>query len=696
MTSIIISLLCIYFISKVYETIAGKKPQFNIDSDKILKSLALESGVWSFLIPITSALIFLYNVLASIIWMISVFVNFILFLVKWIWTEVIIAGFYLVFKIIWHYFIFWPWNLFINSFMSIKPSLKWKNLKISFFGLSYAFLIIFLGNFLVSHFEWNSIIRHFFNLFSIIPIGIAIYKITKPEGATKNSNYLINLLYLIGVFSGVILLEVFILYVGSLSTNYSYALSSLFVGGSIIGSGILIFNSILLIFTLSALPSFSHAYVGSRKTFLIEFGKHLIHKWPQYILAMPCMVLPIIIASIAPYFLGHGAAFVSKNITSQVYSQRINTIESELKSSSDYLTWMDYHKISDDSMTNLMKLDKIQLGKIIEHKTIKNNMDCLNNFYDKHSNYLTATPIFLLYKGYEMYQTNLNGLIKMNPYSSISTKENQKDTSSITKTIINLKVRIAENDKNIEEANAKLKAVCDTTRQIVSSEVENIAQIDSATSISTTENYDVCEVERDMYKKSIENYTNEKAQNVLSKKRAEIILAHFNSLNNQMTVSTNALKTSGIVGYIIISVWLCFLMAFTLAAALSLYAIINNRIFNNIDENKKWFIVQEIETANQSNPNQPFLGLGVVFLIVAFSLMGVNQFISKVISKMTIEVPFNADSKGIVAPDSISVNNVITSEIVLDSISSVSESEILSDTNIIVKYENNDETTITE
>lgn len=672
MTTIIISLLCLYFISKAYETISGKKAQFNLDADKIIKSLVIESGVWSFLIPITSAIIFLYNMMASIVWIISVCINFILFIAKWIWNEIVIAGFYLVFKIIWHYLVMWPWNLFLLSFSSIKTSFTWRNLKISFLGLSFSFLLIFFGNLMVSHFEWNALIKHFFNLLSIIPIGIAIYNITKKDEGLGNANYLYNLLYIIGILFLVLGLEFIILYVGSLTTNYSYVLSSVFLGGSIIGSSVLIFNAALLIFAVSALPSFSHTFAGPRKTLLRAFGHHLMHKWPQYILAIPCMILPIVIVSIAPYFLSHGAAFVSKNLTSASYSQRVENIEKEIKGGADYSAWMDYKTISDDSLTKLMNLDKSLLEKNIELKTVKNNSDYLNEFYEKHSNYLTAIPIFVLYKGYDLYQSKVNDVINTDQYASIAIQKNQKDTSDIIKKIGGLKERIALNEEAIAEANKNLNAVCDTSSAAAVAEV--IPVMEDTTSTPVVASYDACEAQRAIYRKSIEDYSEEKKQNTLSKNRAELILTHFNVLNAQMIASDNSQKTSALLGFSIISIWLCLLMAFTLAAALSLFAVINHSIFNLNDGDKKWFIVQEVEAANKLNQNQPFLALAILIALIALTLAGINQTFNKVYSAIYVEFNLNEDSNKSDLVDSLSVNQSDSPAVMIDSINTVIES----------------------
>ena len=123
---------------------------------------------------------------------------------------------------------------------------------------------------------------------SLIPIGVGIAHViyatksmdaaSQKESRTKFVKHLVTLLAVFGIFFAV---EFALIYVGTF-TGFSHFFSAVFASGTLLGSFFLIFNGGLLVFCLSALPSYSLDFNGSNKELLgiyIDFTKNDFSVW---------------------------------------------------------------------------------------------------------------------------------------------------------------------------------------------------------------------------------------------------------------------------------------------------------------------------------------------------------------------------------------------------------------------------------
>jgi hypothetical protein len=172
-TLLILSIIFLfYLLGIVYSTITGKKPGNTISVNEINNSTTGKGNGWAILTPIAGLLALAYNFFITSFWAISVLIHFIASILKWIWNEVIIAGGYFIFKIIWHYCVKWPWKVFLLAFNKIRDAAKWKYFLIGSISISTSLFITFFGKFLVQTFEWWNGLNVIAGILAIIPIGV--------------------------------------------------------------------------------------------------------------------------------------------------------------------------------------------------------------------------------------------------------------------------------------------------------------------------------------------------------------------------------------------------------------------------------------------------------------------------------------------------------------------------------------------
>ena len=613
----------------------------------ILSSSITKSPSWHLPILIIGYLMsFIINLacysIYTIIFGLSKFTEFIKWIwifIKWIWTEVIIAGGFLLLKVLYHYLLVWPWNIFKLAFESIRPAANFANYKVAVYGLFLSFFISFFGKFLVNSFQLSNYYETIFTLFSILPIGIAISSIinslngNSDKKAEHRNKYIKHASILIILFCALYLVEGIIINISA----HSFIFSSIMAGGSLLGSAFIILNAALLIFVLSALPSFSSNYEGDNKGLLKAFGSYLLHKWPQYLLALPAIILPAILVSIAPYFLTKGLSVVSQSVSDKTYDKKINALQTIVDSSetADYKSWANIDSfskliISDDSLAKLIVIDNAFLDNENQLKALIINNEYLHKFYNEFSDSIGATPFILLKKGYNKYNEINKLLIKFEPADLTKLVNDtisvinarviaELDTTNLIANKLQINKNIENEDLKITSLLMKLKQVCITPSK------EEKASVNKSSNEPELKKgpEDKCEIQRAELNTQINSskgnksiLVNSLADNKLQLARSSKIINHLNSkiqkINNNFICKKGEIKWS----YLIVSIWLCLLLALAFGLALSLFAHLNHAIYNISSPDNKWMALAEIEKAKSINPNQPLLGLSILTIII--------------------------------------------------------------------------------
>ena len=128
-------ILALYLLGLLYTALSGKSNPTQLSISELNDSIKKMSGAWWFMIPVVGLFAFIYNIVATALWFLFVVLQFLLHLCKWVWNEVVIAAGYMLFKIVWHYFVKWPWKVLLSAFGAIRPSFTFSNFKIRYFQI---------------------------------------------------------------------------------------------------------------------------------------------------------------------------------------------------------------------------------------------------------------------------------------------------------------------------------------------------------------------------------------------------------------------------------------------------------------------------------------------------------------------------------------------------------------------------------
>ena len=638
LTSILSFLVILFITAKLYSGIKNETPGNLIELKDINESIRKLSNVWWFLIPIFSFLAIFYNLGVTGVWLLLIVLGWFVKLFKWIWTEIVIAAGWRLIRICFHYFILWPWRIFKAAFEALRPAANRSNYIVAIIGLFLSFLLVFLGKFLNEECHLPYYLRHICTLISILPLGISIstiiYSINTPVAGRPLRTYLKHCSLLILLFLGLFLIEGVLIYLGSY-TPYKYLLSSIAVAGSLIGSGLIIFNAALLIFILSALPSFSLHYNGNDR-FFKAFGSHLFHKWTQYLLVIPAFVIPAVLICIIPYFITRGISFVSERTTDKVYQYRIEKLNEKISSQgkiADYKNWMDVEKVSDSLFTQLKQNDYANREDRLELAALENNRGYLSQFYSKYSSPIGAAPVGILGKAYQFYGREHERMVNTQAYQIAQTDsttyvENREaikeNSAKQEQDILSLESQIKTSEEKIAALNEQLASVCVPA----SPPAETPKAEKESPVIPENVPVDNCDVIRENLRAQINSESQakadfEKAESTkkLGIARNKAIMEHVYQLKErEITLKSNEL-ISAKCGYLFITIWLSFLLAVAFGLGLSLFAHLNHAVFNMNDVERKWMVISEIEKANSVNPNQPLLGLTLLPLLLFVLLL---------------------------------------------------------------------------
>jgi len=643
--NLILGILGLYAISRLYSSVTGKTPSSRFNLSELKEAFQKNSGVWWFMVPISGILILFFEAVVSVLWFLgeilhlaTALVKLIITIVKWIYSEVILGGFYFLWKLIWHYFICIPWNWFREAFRLLGDASKWSSYKIATIGIFASLLVAFIGRYINSfmggdHIALQGFIEQATTLLSIIPIGMAASMIAfnrKNGNATwkaQGMNYakiaaaiLVPMIALVGI-------EYLLINVGS-RTSFQFSLSTLLAGGSLFASLLILINSILIIFIISALPSFANAYAGDLKGVYRAFLTHLYYGWFSYLLAIPAIIIPAFILSIIPGLVTQGMTYFTQKATDYVYEQRIESITKDAKESIvPYSEWCNVDSISNDSLNKLMEADMRLLSIRVDLNGAGRGRAYLDSSYSSFSNRNGAVTVGLLAFMYSSYGDMINENLKAKPMNTdadsdssfaLLAKDFKTEVSEMDSTVL-------RNNKSIASWQSERAAVCTGNAPIIEVPAAPLPQepaiIEQAAPIVDVP-ADPCDAERQRIDGILENLQTENNKINQLKVRKEAVIAHLTKMQDDANGMVGSEKVAKHLGYFFMSIWMCALAAIALGFVLSIFAHINNVVYESVD-NSDWLITKQIRDAHAENKNQPLLGLLLTFVssLMIFGLL---------------------------------------------------------------------------
>jgi hypothetical protein len=441
--------------------------------------------------------------------------------------------------------------------------------------------------------------------------GNATWKEQGMNYAKIAAAILIPMIVLIGI-------EYLLINVGS-RTSFQFSLSTLLAGGSLFASFLILINSILIIFVISALPSFANAYSGDLKGVYRAFLSHLYYGWVSYLLAIPAIIIPAFILSIIPGLVTQGMTYFTQKATDYVYEQRIASITEEAKESMvPYADWCNVDSISNDSLNKLMEADMRLLSVRVALNGVGRGQAYLDSSYSSFANRNGAVTVGLLAYMYNSYSDMISENLKAQPMNTEADSD-----SSFTLLAKEYKGEVAEmdssiirNNKSIASWQAEKAAVCTGSAPIIEEPVAPLPQeqvvIQEPAPIMDIP-ADQCDAERQRIDGILADIQAENDKMNQMKARKEAVITHLNKMQedaNGMVGNENLAKH---LGYFFMSIWMCALAAIAMGFVLSIYSHLNSVVYDSVDHSD-WLITTQIRDAHTANKNQPLLGLLLTFV----------------------------------------------------------------------------------
>jgi len=612
--ALIVNGALLYFISLGYATLIGAKRPDGLKQKDLQGSFKEGSVFWMLLTPIIALMVLLYNVGQTIVWFVGDLggriANFLVTLVLWVWKEVVLAGGYLLWRLFWHYVVLWPWRLLTMAFGLMKASFNWAHYRTASLGILGAAVLVYLGNTLTYQLGWWEGLSTLFVVLSLFPLGGALARISndlrkksKHDAAGAQKRYWTVLGYTAGYFVALLAIQALIISAG-MQTSFSFALSSLLMGGSLLASAFLILNGALLIFVLSALPNFALDYDGDHKGLLKAFGSYLWQTWARYGLGFYAWLVPAAIVSLVPTLLTEGISSVSGQFANYLYSDRVEDMEKSLKEGSDanYADWMNREAIGDDSLALLMSKDAARAAKKDALALTQANSSHLQEAYNTHASNFGATPLGACLGLFDWYGSSMRDMDKAPDYDSSSAATGQVDTADAAAAIAGSQQAISNWEIEIARRNEYKELIC-----VGPAEQEDAANEDESEEIAAVDQVE--ETDCDRATASVQEAEKEMANSQAQLARNEAIKSHIDALNAASAKASASALSSGKWANFFSGLWIIVLVALSLGMAVSLYAHFNTAIYGMKDDKSGWYVTEEIQAAHKANPNQPLLGL---------------------------------------------------------------------------------------
>lgn len=590
-----------YLLSRIYSSIFNVNPKHELTLKQLSTTIQEMSGAWWFLIPFIGASVLLYNLCLTGVWFVGELIGWGVRAVQWIYQEVIVAGLFLIAKVIWHYAIKWPWRILIEGFAWIKPSMNLQNFKVGFLSLFAALSVVFIGRYLEMGLHWPNWITLLIELISVVPLGIGAGLLILSNGKLNHdpkiirNKYLKHLGYLLGLFGLLVCIEILVVYIFSFG-GFASTLSTLWIGGNLALSVLLIFNALLLIFTISVLPSFSMENDTELKTFLSSYWDYIKVKGLHHFLAVVGTIIPAVILCIIPYYLISGSMYVSGQMTNEVKALRMgNNNDSAFNFNLSKLR--DQQATSDSQLTVELKKHTDYVQFVNSNSDLIRNFDYLNSFYSRRGSEYAAAPIGIALYEYTYYMTHAkNYLNSERILAAIPNDTNQYKQE--------IKMLDSENEslKDIANPVASSSTSVDSSVTAASNgsgdNVESVSAISDSTSITNAAPIDNTLGSDDASKVA-------KAQVERNKK----LIAHMNDLRKNLLSSSSTVAFSDKLAFLFYSLWLAAAIAASLAFGFVVFVLYQRSIYLEVNSNDKLYITELISESNGKNKNQPFMAL---------------------------------------------------------------------------------------
>jgi hypothetical protein len=637
--NLILGILGLYAASRLYSSVTGKTPSSRFNLAELKEAFQKNSGVWWFMVPISGALILFFEAVVSVLWFLgeilhlgTALIKLVITIVKWIYNEVVLGGFYFLWKLIWHYLICIPWKWFLEAFRLLGAASKWSSYKIATVGIFASLIVAFLGRYINSFIGADSMavqsfIQHATTLLSIIPIGMAASMIAfnrKNGNATwkaQGMNYakiaaaiLVPMIVLIGT-------EYLLINLGS-RTSFQFSLSTLLAGGSLFASFLILINSILIIFVISALPSFANAYSGDLKGVYRAFFNHLYYGWVSYLLAIPAIIIPAFILSIIPGLVTQGMTYFTQEATDYVYEQRIANITEDSKENMvPYSQWCNVDSISNDSLNKLMEADKRMLSVRVALNGVGRGQSYLDSSYSSFANRNGAVTVGLLAYMYNSYADIVNENLKAQPMNTEANSDSSfvKEAKAYQAEVAEMDSSVVRNNKSIaswQEEKAMVCSIAPIVEEPAPMPVEPVIVEEPMPEVLV----DGCDAERQRIDGIISDIQAENTKIGQMKERKLAVIGHLTKMQEDANGMVGNEKVAKHLGYFFMSIWMCALAAIAMGFVLSIYSHLNNVVFDSVD-NTAWLITTQIKDAHSANKNQPILGL-LLTCVTALMLFG--------------------------------------------------------------------------
>lgn len=602
----------LYLIGRLYSDLRGKERTGNLNLDEVRDNIRKSNGFWEWLVPVAISFAFLYNIVATAAWMVAELVQIGLSAANWTFKNVFITGPWFLVRMGWHYLVIWPWRLLRTAFGEILPSVSRSQFMTAFTGISLSLFIYFLGTIDTEAPEWLS---YLMAVLSIFPIGWAVGKIGLAANGRDYTNsernaYFKHLGFLIALFGLLTFVEAFVVQLGT-HTSLSSALSHLFVFGTFWGSALLLFNGVVLLFAISALPFISADFNGGYKELLFACWAHIKSKGLRYVVAVPAMLIPIAILGIAPTLLTEGINHISNTITSEVYAERLDSLNIEQP---QQINIYDLN-VSEDSVVSHFGEWKDYYAATVNKRAIEIDRDAITGILSNNSDETAALPYYLVFGLIDTLNSVQSDAIALNSFE-IGTSDLTEASSSLKEGTQN---RVTEAEEGVNQANARLEGakaymenICNPSEGD-STPNENSGEEEPATTTDEESEYaEITDCDRaNEIVKAAQSELND-AEKV--KARADLVAAQAADLHTHIEGLSASTGWSTKLAWALGTLFLAFLFALQFGLPFVLFARVNARIYGEDDDNSI-ALLDAIKSMQGENKNQPLLGLGVTALI---------------------------------------------------------------------------------
>lgn len=615
----------LYLAGRLYSDLRGKERTGNLNLDDVRDNIRKSNGFWEWLVPIAISFAFLYNIVATAAWMVAELVQLGLSAAKWMFTNIFLTGPWFLVRMGWHYLVIWPWKLLRTSFGEILPSLSRSQFMTAFIGIALSLVIYFFGVIDPEGPEWLS---YLMSILSIFPLGWAVGKIGlaangKDYSSNERNTYFKHLGFLIALFGVLTLVEAFLVNLGT-HTSLSSALSHLFLFGTFWGSALLLFNGVILLFAISALPFISADFNGGYKDLLFASWAHIKAKGLRYVVAIPAMLIPIAILGIVPTLLTEGINHISNTVTGEVYADRLDSLKVEQP---QQISVYDL-SISEDSVISHFGEWKDYYSATVNKRAIELDRDAIAGILSDNSDETAALPYYLVFGLIDTLNSAQSDAIAMNTFE-IGTGDLEEASNSLKEGTLN---RVNDAQEGVNQANARLEGAKAYMENICNpSEGDSMPDESTSEDLSTepaAEDSEISEVtdcdRANEVVKAAQSALND-AEKV--KARADLIAAQAADLHSHVEGLSSSTGWSTKLAWALGTFFLAFLFALQFGLPFVLFARVNARIYAEDDDNSI-ILLDSIKSMKAENKNQPLLGLGVTALVYLMytgsSLMSYN------------------------------------------------------------------------